>query len=150
MLCRWNTLSLFRSVDILDNGLWGEHYFGLSGMVMYSYKDLTMKLGCRTKLSINTAVWRAHWYPKQLILPHNLPIFANCMATSAVTPMKEPHFRELWADRQWVYYRSNYMENSSIFWSFVDGIWIGWTRSIQQGKFNGGNCLYCIWKTILD
>ena len=63
------------------------------------------------------------------------------MATTATT-IREPHFRELWWVIACAYDWTNGTVNSSIFWSFVDGLWIGWTRSIQQEKFNGGNCLY--------
>ena len=64
------------------------------------------------------------------------------MGTTTTATAFGLHFRELCCDIKGTYVWSNGTVNSSIFWSFVDGLWIGWTRSIQQEKFNGGNCLY--------
>ena len=149
MLCRWNTLFLFRSVHSHDNGLWGEHYFGLSGMVMDGYKDLMMSLGRQDKAKYKPCCLEGILVPKQLFVASQFAQFRQMQGNNNRYNSIWDNFRELWHYMWWIYEWSNGGVNSSIIWSFVDGLWIGRRRSIQQEKFNGGICLYCIWKTIV-
>ena len=144
-----NTPFLFRSILSHDNGLQGESYFGLSGVVMDSYKDLRMSLGRQDKAKYSPWCVEDTLVPKTVDFASQFAHFCqlhgnNCSNTHLRLP-----FRKLWHYMCWCYYWSKYMVNSRIIWSFVDGLWIGWRRSTQQEKFNGGNCLYCIWKTII-